>query len=80
MRRLRLPTTDPLFFELCDEHRQKYGGAFELFPRYVVEFWVGEALAKAEIDIATMVGMGISEDYCLYSLKFYQEHKKEAVQ
>ena len=78
--RLALPTGDQLFFELCDYHRQRYGGAFEKYPRYKVEFWVGEAIAKAETDIATLVGLGISEAYCLYALDFYEATKHLAVQ
>jgi len=80
LRRLGLPTADELFFELCDYHRQRYGGAFEKYPRYKVEFWVGESLAKAEIDLATLVGLGISEEYCLYALDFYETTKHLAVQ
>jgi len=78
--RLGLPTGDQLFFELCDYHRQRYGGAFEKYPRYKVEFWVGEAIAKAEVDVATLVGLGISEEYCLYALDFYESTKHLAVQ
>jgi len=78
--RLGLPTTDELFFKLCDYHRQRYGGAFEKYPRYKVEFWVGESIAKAEIDIATLVGLGVSEQYCLYCLDFYETTKHLAVQ
>jgi len=80
LRRLGLPTPDPLFFELCDEDRLKYGGAFEHFPRNKTEFWVGEVLAKADIDIATLVGVGITEEYCHYALGFYEENKHLAVQ
>jgi len=78
--RLGLPTGDELFYELCDYHRQRYGGAFEKYPRYKVEFWVGEAIAKAEIDVATLVGLGISEEYCLYALDFYETTKHLAIQ
>jgi len=80
LRRLGLPTPDPLFFELCEEDRLKYGGAFEHFPRNKVEYWVGESLAKADIDIATLVGVGITEEYCYYALGFYEENKHLAVQ
>jgi len=77
---LGLPTRDSLFFELCEEHKRKYGGAFEHFPRDTIEFWVGEAVSKAEIDIAVLVGLGISNDYVLNCVRFYQENKAKAVQ
>ena len=80
LRRMGVPTSDPLFFKLCDEHRRKYGGAYELFPRYKTEFWVGEVVAKGEIDISVMVGMGVSEEYVFYSIAFYDEAKHLAVQ
>jgi len=78
--RLGVPTRDPLFYELCEEHKRKYGGAFEIFPRDTIEFWVGEAVAKAEIDIAVMVGMGISEDYVHHCVRIYEENREKAVQ
>jgi len=78
--RLGLPTHDPTFFELCPYHKKRYGAAFEYFPRDQVEFWLGESVAKAEIDIATLVGMGVSEEYVLYCVSFYEENKKKAVQ
>jgi len=77
---LGVPTRDSLFFELCEEHRRKYGGAFEHFPRDTIEFWVGEAVAKAEVDIAVLVAMGISEDYVHHCVRFYNENKQLAVQ
>ncbi len=80
LRRMGVPTSDPLFFKLCDEHRRKYGGAYELFPRYKTEFWVGETVAKGEMDISVMVGMGVSEEYVLYSIAFYDEAKHLAIQ
>jgi len=80
LRRLGLPTPDPLFFELCEGDRMEYGGAFEHFPRNKTEFWVGEVLAKADMDIATLMGVGITEEYCLFALKFYEENKHLVVQ
>jgi len=80
LRDLGLPTSDPLFFQLCDDHRKKYGATFEYFPRDTIEFWVGETVEKAEVDIAYLVGMGISEDYVLYCVSFYRANKHLAVQ
>jgi len=78
--RMGIPTKDSLFFELCEEHKRKYGGAFEHPPRDSIQFWVGEAVAKAEVDIAVLVGMGISEDYVRHCVRFYEENKHLAVQ
>jgi len=78
--RMGIPTKDSLFFELCEEHKRKYGGAFEHPPRDSIQFWVGEAVAKAEVDIAVLVGMGISEDYVRHCVRFYDENKHLAVQ
>ena len=80
LRRLGLPTSDPLFFKLCLKHKREYGGAFEYFPRDTIEFWVGEAVMKGEVDIATLVGLGITDEYVRHCVRVYEENKELAVQ
>ena len=80
LRRIALPTGDPLFYKLCPDHKRKYGGSFEYFPRDTVEFWVGEAIMKAEINISVLVGLGIGEEYLHHCTRVYEANKHLAVQ
>jgi hypothetical protein len=76
LRQIGIPTTDLVFYELCqEEHKKGYGGAYEYYPRDRIEFWVGEVMTRGEMDIAELVNMGISEQYCLYAESFYRENK-----
>jgi len=75
LQQLGIPTRDSLFFALCEDHRLKYGGMYETFPRNMIEFWVGRSLAQGEWDIADLVELEITEEYCLYARRFYEENK-----
>ena len=77
LRMMGIPTTDPLFYRLCDDHKTKYGATFEQFPRNKIEFWVGALLASPEYDTTDFTAFNITLSYLMYAKSFYEDHKHE---
>jgi len=67
-------------YELCDDCRAGYGGAFEVIgdiPSNKIEWHLGKALVETELSIDELEEQGIPKAYSLYCAKFYQKTLKE---